>query len=125
MIVHVGPSHLPLPARFGGAVERRMLELAEAQARGGERVIVYSGGPETGWREYRGVSIRYLSGSPAEFALHFIKDVVRRKPRVMHVHNRAEIAWLAKAAVCLAKPRPQNCPINSPCPSACPSASAA
>jgi glycosyltransferase involved in cell wall biosynthesis len=98
MIVHVGPSHLPLPARFGGAVERRMLELAEAQARGGERVIVYSGGPETGWREYRGVSIRYLSGSPAEFALHFIKDVVRRKPRVMHVHNRAEIAWLAKAA---------------------------
>jgi glycosyltransferase involved in cell wall biosynthesis len=98
MIVHVGPSHLPLPARFGGAVERRMLELAEAQARGDERIIVYSGGPETGWREYRGVSIRYLSGSRAEFALHFIRDVVRRKPRVMHVHNRAEIAWLARAA---------------------------
>jgi glycosyltransferase involved in cell wall biosynthesis len=98
VIVHVGPSHLPLPARLGGAVERRMMELAEAQARRGERVIVYSGGEETGWREYRGVSIRYLSGSRAEFALHFIKDVVRRKPRVMHVHNRAEIAWLAKTA---------------------------
>lgn len=62
MIVHVGPSHLPLPARLGGAVERRMMELAEAQARAGERVIVYSGGPETGWREYHGVSIRYLNG---------------------------------------------------------------
>jgi glycosyltransferase involved in cell wall biosynthesis len=98
MIVHVGPSHLPLPARLGGAVERRMMELAEAQVRGGERVIVYSGGPETGWREYRGVSIRYLSGSRAEFALRFVQDVVRRTPRVIHVHNRAEIAWLAKTA---------------------------
>ena len=98
MIVHVGPSHLPLPARLGGAVERRMMELAEAQARTGERVIVYSGGPETGWREYRGVAIRYLAGSQPEFALRFVQDVVRRAPRVIHVHNRAEIAWLAKAA---------------------------
>ena len=98
MIVHVGPSRLPLPARLGGAVERRMMELAVAQARGGERVIVYSGGPETGWREYRGVSIRYLSGSRVEFDLSFVQDVVRRAPRAIHVHNRAEIAWLAKAA---------------------------
>lgn len=98
MIVHVGPSRLPLPARLGGAVERRMLELAEAQARTGENVVVYSGGPETGWREYRGVAIRYLAGSQPEFALRFVQDVVRRAPRVIHVHNRAEIAWLAKAA---------------------------
>ncbi|MGC9952289.1 MAG: glycosyltransferase family 4 protein [Bryobacteraceae bacterium] len=98
MIVHVGPSHLTLPAQLGGAVERRMMELAEAQARAGERVIVYSGGPETGWRDYRGVSIRYLSGSRADFALHFAQDVVRRMPRVIHVHNRAEIAWVAKTA---------------------------
>ena len=98
MIVHVGPSHLPLPARLGGAVERRMMELAEAQARGGERVIVYSGGPETGWQEYHGVSIRYLSGSRAEFALRFVQDAARRAPSVIHVHNRAEIAWLAKTA---------------------------
>lgn len=96
MIIHVGPSRLPLPARLGGAVERRMLELAEAQAREGERVIVYSGGPETGWREYRGVSIRYLAGSRAEFALRFVQDAGHRTPRVIHVHNRAEIAWLAK-----------------------------
>ena len=98
MIVHVGPSHLPLPARLGGAIERRMIELAEAQARGGERVIVYSGGAETGWRDYHGVSIRYLTGSRAEFALRFVQDVVRRAPRVIHVHNRAEIAWLVTAA---------------------------
>jgi len=98
VIIHVGPSHLPLPARLGGAVERRMMELAEAQARAGERVVVYSGGPETGWREYHGVSIRYLSGSRAEFALHFVHDVVRRAPRVIHVHNRAEIAWVTKTA---------------------------
>ncbi|MGA3039183.1 MAG: glycosyltransferase family 4 protein [Bryobacteraceae bacterium] len=98
MIVHVGPSHMPLPARLGGAVERRMMELAEAQARAGEQVIVYSGGPETGWRDCRGVSIRYLSGSRAEFGLRFVQDVVRRTPSVIHVHNRAEIAWLAKSA---------------------------
>jgi len=79
VIVHVGPSHLTLPARLGGAVERRMMELAEVQARGGERVIVYSGGEETGWREYRGVSVRYLSGSRAEFALRFVQDVARAR----------------------------------------------
>ena len=102
MIVHVGPSHLALPALLGGAVERRMMELAEAQARGGERVIVYSGGPVDGWREYRGVLIRYLAGSRAEFALRFVTDVAHGRedvpPRVIHVHNRAEIGWLTKAA---------------------------
>jgi glycosyltransferase involved in cell wall biosynthesis len=98
VIVHVGPSNLMLPALLGGAVERRMMELAEAQARGGERVVVYSGGPDTGWREYRGVSIRYLGGSRTEFALRFVHDVARRTPRVIHVHNRAEIAWLAKTS---------------------------
>ena len=98
MIVHVGPSHLPLPARLGGAVERRMIELAEAQVRNGERVIVYSGGTETGWREYHGVTIRYLGGPRIEFALGFLNDVVRHRPRVIHVHNRAEIGWLAKTA---------------------------
>jgi glycosyltransferase involved in cell wall biosynthesis len=98
VIVHVGPSHMPLPARLGGAVERRMMELAEAQARTGERVIVYSGGPEDGCREYHGVAIRYLSGPRAEFALRFVQDVARRALRVIHVHNRAEIAWLAETA---------------------------
>lgn len=102
MIVHVGPSNLRLPARLGGAVERRMMELAEAQARRGERVVVYSRGEETGWLDYRGVRIRYLPGPRAEFALHFVYDAARgpdgAPPRVLHVHNRAEIAWLAKTA---------------------------
>lgn len=98
MIVHVGPSRLPLPARLGGAVERRMLELAEAQARGGERVVVYSVGPETGSQAYRGVTIRYLAGPRAEFALRFVQDARNLPARVIHVHNRAEIAWCVKAA---------------------------
>ena len=100
MIVHVGPSHLPLPARLGGAVERRMMELAEAQARGGERVMVYSGGTESGWREYHGITIRYLGGPRLEFAWNFVRDVARSRfglPRVIHVHNHAEIAWLARS----------------------------
>ena len=98
MIVHVGPCHLPLPARLGGAIERRMIELAQAQAQSGERIVVYSGGAADGWRDYQGVSIRYLSGSRAEFALRFVRDVARRAPRVVHVHNRPEIAWLARNA---------------------------
>ena len=98
MIVHVGPSNLRLPARLGGAVERRMMELAEEQARSGERVIVYSTGPETGWRDYHGVCIRDLAGPRAEFAMRFIYDVARQPARVIHVHNRAEIGWLVKAA---------------------------
>lgn len=98
MIVHVGPSRLPLPARRGGAVERRMMELAEAQARSGEPVVVYSGGPEQESRVYRGVTLRYLGGSRAEFALRFLLDAGRQRPRVVHVHNRAEIGWLARTA---------------------------
>jgi glycosyltransferase involved in cell wall biosynthesis len=98
MIVHVGPARLTLPARRGGAVERRMLELAQAQARTGERVVVYSVGPDTGWGQCDGVSIRYLSGSRPEFALRFVQDAARHAPRIIHVHNRAEIAWLSKRA---------------------------
>lgn len=98
VIIHVGPARLPLPARRGGAVERRMLELAQAQVRRGERVIVYSTGPETGWAEYGGVAIRYLAGPQAEFPLRFLQDMARRPARVIHVHNRAEIAWLVKRA---------------------------
>jgi glycosyltransferase involved in cell wall biosynthesis len=75
-----------------------MLELAEAQARGGAEVLVYSGGAETGWQDYHGVRIRYLGGARAEFALRFVQDAARRHARVIHVHNRAEIAWLAKTA---------------------------
>ena len=75
-----------------------MMELAEAQVRAGERVIVYSGGAAAGWSEYRGVPIRYLGGSQAGFALRFVQDVARHRPRVLHVHNRAEIGWLAKTA---------------------------
>jgi len=98
VIVHVGPSHLPLPARRGGAIERRMMELAEAQVRRGERVLLYSGGAENGWREHRGVPIRHLHGTRIEFAWCFVQDAARHKPRVIHVHNRPEIAWLAKSA---------------------------
>ena len=98
MIVHVGPSRLTLPARLGGAVERRMMELAEAQAKRGERVIVYSRGPETGWLDHGAVRIRYLGGSSSEFPLLFIRDLANQSPRVLHVHNRAELSWLARKA---------------------------
>ncbi len=98
MIIHAGPSNLQLPARLGGAIERRMLELAEAQVRAGESVMVYSRAGETGWRDYHGVRIRYLASSRAEFPLRFLQDAGRRGANIIHVHNRPEIAWLVKAA---------------------------
>lgn len=74
------------------------MELAAAQVRGGERVVVYSTGTETGWGEHRGVRIRYLRGSRLEFAARFVRDAARQPAGLIHVHNRAEIAWLVKQA---------------------------
>jgi glycosyltransferase involved in cell wall biosynthesis len=98
MIIHVGPSNLQLPARLGGAIERRMLELAAAQMRAGQSVMVYSRAGETGWGDCHGVRIRYLDASRAEFPLRFLQDAGHRGARVIHVHNRAEMVWLVKAA---------------------------
>ena len=41
-IAHLGPTSLPLGHTFGGAVERRMLELAGAQQAAGDEVVLFS-----------------------------------------------------------------------------------
>lgn len=45
-IAHIGPAVLPVRYSFGGAVERRMVELAAAQLHRGDDVLVVSLAPD-------------------------------------------------------------------------------
>ena len=59
-ISHIGVSTLPVLHRFGGAIERRIVEIAREQARRGHRVRVYSVGETTHTREVDGVTYHFL-----------------------------------------------------------------
>jgi glycosyltransferase involved in cell wall biosynthesis len=59
-IVHIGPATLPVTHSRGGAIERRMLELARAQVRRGHRVVVYSADPAGGQATIDGVELRQI-----------------------------------------------------------------
>jgi glycosyltransferase involved in cell wall biosynthesis len=98
-IVHAGPANLELPALRGGAVERRMIELAAAQARAfGCGVLVYSASRRDRDVEYQGITIRHLATPVAlrarevVFPWRVAKDIQRIKPRVVHLHCRPEFA---------------------------------
>jgi len=102
-IVHIGPSNLVLPARRGGAIERRMIELARAQARlTGQRIVVYSIGEKTSESSSEGVEIRYIHvmqnrlGRRFTFPWIVAEDVKRYRPTVVHLHSRAEMIWLLR-----------------------------
>jgi spore coat protein SA len=100
-VVHAGPANLELPPLRGGAVERRMVELAIAQAEvSGHKVLVYSPAREDRDVEYHGVIIRHLA-TPLElrsreliFPLRIARDLRRVQPRIVHLHNRPEYALL-------------------------------
>jgi glycosyltransferase involved in cell wall biosynthesis len=103
VIAHAGPSNLRIPASRGGAIERRMLALALAQSKAlGHKVILYSVGERNEVSQYRGIEIRYLkpSGRPggrrAWFSWEVAKDIARSNPAVVHLHGRAEVAWLLR-----------------------------
>lgn len=102
-IVHVGPCNLELPSLRGGAVERRMVELAVAQRLlTGREVVVYSPGRHFGERPYAGMRIRYLAVPRARrlrrvvFARRVAAELSRRKAWVIHVHNQAELALVLR-----------------------------
>ena len=59
-ISHISVSTLPVLYRFGGAIERRIVEIAREQARRGHRVSVYSVGDTTDTREVNGVTYHFL-----------------------------------------------------------------
>jgi glycosyltransferase involved in cell wall biosynthesis len=102
-VVHVGPCNLTLPARFGGAIERRMMALAAAQrALYSGEIVVVSAGARSGSRQVDGVTVRYVASRGPRvprsmmFARAAAREIARLQPRVVHVHNRPEIAWLLR-----------------------------
>ncbi|WP_232667189.1 glycosyltransferase family 4 protein [Pseudonocardia sp. TRM90224] len=96
-IAHIGPASLPVGYKFGGAVERRMIELAAAQVARGDEVLLVSMSPD-GPREpgaAKGVSIHDVpcrTRRPIRDLelLARARGALRRfAPDVVHVHNSA------------------------------------
>jgi glycosyltransferase involved in cell wall biosynthesis len=102
-VVHVGPANLRLPALHGGAVERRMIELAAAQSRElGLETVIYSRGDRTEEGTLGESNIRYLRTAHNRlarrvgFPLSFARDVARLRPAAIHIHNCADAAPLLR-----------------------------
>ena len=104
-IAHVGPATLPVGYSFGGAVERRMVELAAAQLQRGDDVLVVSVAPDgdepRGEGPARAVPILDVpcrTRRPLrdmELLLKARSGIRNFAPDVIHVHNSST------AAVCL------------------------
>ena len=103
-IAHVGPAILPILFPRGGAVERRMVELARVQATEGHEVTVYSAEDLAAERIVDGFRLRTLqcgsSGWPR--ALHFLWQAgreLRQTPvDLIHFHNMPEGIWFTRGA---------------------------
>ena len=105
-IVHIGTSSFPpILYRFGGAITRRIWELAREQAEAGHKVVVYSIGEETLSRQVSNVTIHYIrlrsksSLRHIEFQVrvlrHIRKELTGQTP-ILHFHSQPEGAWLSR-----------------------------
>jgi len=109
-IAHVSVGSFPeLMASEGGAIQRRVIELAAAQAAAGHEVVAYSVATSTRTEQHRGVTVRFLRcwlPSPAkalelqsrvisQIARNIVTGNVGSCPDVVHSHSEPELA-LAK-----------------------------
>jgi glycosyltransferase involved in cell wall biosynthesis len=96
-----------LPAvfsEFGGAIQRRVGELAREQVRRGHEVLVLSPGAKRDSRNVDGVNVLYLRcltpkpWAHIEFQLRALIALLRRRRRldVIHVHSEPELALPAR-----------------------------
>jgi glycosyltransferase involved in cell wall biosynthesis len=101
-IVHLGVSALPIPHPRGGAIQRRMLELARAQAAAGHRVILYSAGDRASRTVLDGVEIRALPcrrpmpWRDIEYVRKAIRELEAEPGDLLHFHSLPEGAALAR-----------------------------
>jgi glycosyltransferase involved in cell wall biosynthesis len=96
-VVHIGPAALPVGYAFGGAVERRMVELAAAQQRRGDDVLIVSVSPDGDGRRAVGpahsvpvVDIACRTRRPVrdmELLLRARAEITAFAPDVIHAHN--------------------------------------
>jgi len=59
-IVHISSGGPPVLYRYGGAIQRQIVEIAEQQVTRGNEVVVYSPGEADQRTEHNGIEIRYL-----------------------------------------------------------------
>ena len=92
-ISHISVSTLPVLYRFGGAIERRIVEIASEQARRGHRVRVYSTGDTTDTRETNGVTYHFLRCrtrlplTRLEFQYNVVREVKKHPAGVIRRHR--------------------------------------
>jgi glycosyltransferase involved in cell wall biosynthesis len=101
-IAHVGVSDIAVTHRYGGAIQRRIFEVAREQARRGHSVTIYSLGHEPERREFSGVNVHFLKCSTPlpwrhlEFQLHVARYLRRSANEldVVYFHSQPEGALL-------------------------------
>jgi glycosyltransferase involved in cell wall biosynthesis len=102
-IAHISVSTLPVLHRFGGAIERRIVEIAREQARRGHQVRVYSAGDRQESRELDGVTYRFvhcrtrLPWKHFEFQHRVVRELRHARPDVAHFHSQPEGAVLSRS----------------------------
>jgi glycosyltransferase involved in cell wall biosynthesis len=102
-IVHLGPSVLPVSYPLGGAVQRRMMEMAKAQSARGEKVIIYSADSESHRTNCDGVEIRSIACRHRmpfrdfEYMRKALRELRSELVDVLHFHNLPEGAAYSKA----------------------------
>jgi glycosyltransferase involved in cell wall biosynthesis len=102
IINHISVSTLPVLYRFGGAIERRIMETSQEQARRGHDVHVYSVGDQTENRTVDGVQYHFIkcrSKLPlkhVEFQYQ-VARALKRGPQggVLHFHSQPEGALMS------------------------------
>lgn len=101
-IVHISVATLPVLYQYGGAIQRRIIELAAKQADHGNAVVVYSVGDSYSRCEYRGVEIRSIACKhiaklrAIEFQMRCIADLKSEKVDILHFHSQPEGAVLSR-----------------------------
>jgi glycosyltransferase involved in cell wall biosynthesis len=103
MIVnHISVSTLPVLYRFGGAIERRIMETANEQANRGHEVHVYSVGDQTETKSVEGVTYHFIKCRSKLPFKHIefqykIAQAIKRGPQggVLHFHSQPEGAIMS------------------------------
>src|SRR4051794_12011806 len=102
-INHISVSTLPVLYRYGGAIERRIVEIAQEQVRRGHQVSVYSVGDKDEVRQVGGVCYRFLKcrtrlpWKHLEFQFKVVNEVHKNSPAdVLHFHSQPEGALMSR-----------------------------
>jgi glycogen(starch) synthase len=106
-IAHIGPSNHPILFNRGGAIERRIVEMAQVQAKGGHSVVVYSAESACAETSNNGYRLRALKCNRKgtmrrfEFLRKAAADLRRNPVDLIHVHSAPEAIWFLSGASAL------------------------